>query len=73
MPVVPPVNEKLKAISWKMKKMAIVTTRNVFRRTRSVIKPKGTAMPAAIKPASGSVANTTFPFNCQSLDAIPAV
>ena len=64
MPLVPLVNEKLKAISWKMKKIAIVTTTNVCRRTRSAIKPTGRATPAATSPASGSVAKITFPFNC---------
>ena len=45
-PLEPPVNQKLNAISWKMKKTAIVITMNVCRRTRSAISPNGTAMSA---------------------------
>ena len=35
----PPVNGRLKASSWKTKKIAIVTTTNVCRRVRSAIEP----------------------------------
>ena len=46
----PPVKEKLKAISWKMKKTAIVITMNVCRRTRSATRPNGTAISAPDRP-----------------------
>ena len=65
-PLVPPVNEKLNAISWKMKKKAIVMTTNVCRRTRSATSPSGTAMTAAATAASGSRPNTASPARCQS-------
>ena len=52
-PVVPPVQLKLEAISWKMKKTAMVTTTKVCRRTRSAISPNGTATTTAASPASG--------------------
>jgi hypothetical protein len=66
MPLVPPVNEKLNAISWKMKKNAIVITTNVCLRTRSATSPSGTATAAATTAASGSRANTASPVSCQS-------
>ncbi len=71
--MVPPVNERLNAISWKMKKIAMVITTNVCRRTRSAIRPNGTAMAAATTAASGSRANSAGPVICQSLAATPAV
>ena len=67
------MNEKLEAISWKMKKMAMVTTTNVCRRTRSATRPNGTATTAATTAASGIRANTAFPVRCQSRAAIPTV
>ena len=66
MPLVPPVKEKLNAISWKMKKNAIVITTNVCRLTRSATRPSGTAIAAATTPASGSKPNTASPVSCQS-------
>ena len=73
MPLVPPVKEKLNAISWKMKKMAIVMTTNVCRRTRSATRPTGTAMTAATTAASGSSPNTASPVRFQSRAAIATV
>ena len=52
-PVAPPVQLKLEAISWKMKNTAIVTTTKVCRRTRSATSPNGTATTAATRPPSG--------------------
>ena len=49
-PLDPPVKLKLNAISWKMKKTAIVITMNVCRLTRSAISPNGTAMAAPTRP-----------------------
>ena len=72
--MVPPVRElRLKAISWKMKNTAIVITMNVCRRTRSAIRPNGTAITAPTTAASGSSANTPVPVTCQSLAAMPTV
>jgi hypothetical protein len=73
MPLVPPVKEKLNAISWKMKKNAIVITTNVCRRTRSATRPSGTAMAAATIAASGSSPNTASPDRCQSRAPIATV
>ena len=71
-PMVPPVKEfRLKAISWKMKNTAIVTTMNVCLRTRSAIRPNGTAIAAPTAAASGSSANTPTPLMCQALAAMP--
>ena len=44
MPEVPPVKPRLYAASWKMKKIAIVTTTNVCRRVRSATSPTGIAI-----------------------------
>ena len=63
-PWLPWVKARLKASSWKMKKIAIVTTTNVCRRTRSATSPNGTATAAAASPASGRVAKITSPVRC---------
>ena len=63
---------RLNAMSWKMKKMAIVMTTKVCRRTRSATRPNGTAIRAATTAASGSSANSAVPVICQSLAAMPA-
>ena len=66
-PDVPPVNPRFSASSWKMKKIAMVITTNVWRRTRSATSPNGTAIAAAISPPNGSSANTSQPpGTCQS-------
>ena len=70
-PTLPPVKEKLNAISWKMKNTAIVMTMNVCLRTRSAIRPNGTAITAPTAAASGSSANTATPLMCQALAAMP--
>ena len=70
-PLDPPVNEKLNAISWKMKNTAMVMTMNVCRRTRSAISPNGTAMIAPTAALSGSSAKTVVPSMCQSRAAMP--
>ncbi len=72
-PTLPPVKEKLAAISWKMKNTAIVITMNVCLRTRSATRPNGTAITAPTAAASGSRANTLTPLTCQSLAAMPMV
>ena len=64
---------KLNAISWKMKKKAIVMTMNVCRLTRSAISPNGTAMAAPTRPQSGSSAKTESPVMFQSRAAMPIV
>ena len=51
----------LNAASWKMKKIAIVTTTNVWRRVRNAISPTGTAISAAMIPHSGNSANEGQP------------
>ena len=66
-PDVPPVKLKLYAANWKMKKIAIVTTTNVWRRVRSATSPTGIATSAATRPPKGSSANTAQPpLTCQS-------
>ncbi len=72
-PLDPPVTDRLVAVSWAMKKYAIVTTTKVCRRTRSAISPSGTASTPASAPASGSSAKTASPVRCQSRAAIPTV
>ncbi len=72
-PVAPPVQLKLYAISWKMKKMAMVTTTKVCRRTRSAIRPNGTATAAAARPATGYSAKTTPPTRFRCLDSSATV
>ena len=72
-PLDPPVNDRLVAVSWAMKKNAIVITTNVCRRTRSAISPSGTASTPPRAPASGSSAKTASPVRCQSLAAMPTV
>ena len=70
MPEVPPVKDRLNAASWKMKKIAIVTTTNVWRRVRSATKPTGMAARPATSPPKGSSANTAQPpGTCQSCAA----
>ena len=69
-PLEPPVNQKLNAISWKMKKMAMVITMKVCRRTRSAISPNGTAISAPTAAQSGSSAKAVVPWMCQSRAAI---
>ena len=50
-----------------MKKIAIVTTTNVWRRVRSAIRPTGIAIRPATTPPNGSSANTAQPpATCQS-------
>ena len=61
----------MNAISWKMKKKAIVITMNVCRLTRSAARPNGTAMTAPTAIESGSRANTVVPVMFQSLAAMP--
>ncbi len=58
-------------MSWKMKNTAIVMTTNVWRRTRSAIRPNGIARIAPSSPVSGSSAKTMDPVRCQSWVAIP--
>ncbi len=65
------MNQKLNAISWKMKKTAMVITMNVCRRTRSAISPNGIAITAPTAPQSGSSAKTVVPWTCQSRAAMP--
>ena len=65
------MNQKLNAISWKMKKMAMVITMNVCRRTRSAISPNGIAMAAPTAALSGISAKTAVPSMCQSRAAMP--
>jgi len=66
-PEVPPVKPRLKAQSWNMKKIAIVTTTNVCRRVLSATKPTGIAIAAATRPPNGSSPNTSQPpLKCQS-------
>jgi hypothetical protein len=65
------VNEKLNAISWKMKKTAIVTTMNVCLRTRSAISPNGIAISAPTAALSGSSSKTAVACMCQSRAAMP--
>ena len=60
-PEVPPVKERLDAAFWKMKKNAIVITTKVWRRTRSDIQPKGTAMAIATTPPRGTSQNIAAP------------
>ena len=63
----PPVNPRLVAASWKMKKIAIVTTTNVWRRVRRATSPTGIAISPATIPPNGSSANTGHPpATCQS-------
>ncbi len=61
----PPVKPKLKAISWKMKKIAIVITTNVCRRARRATRPNGTATIAPATAPSGISQNTDSPLRCQ--------
>ena len=61
MPPFPLVNARLKAMSWKMKNTAMVTTTNVCRRTRSAISPNGTAITAPAMPPRGSSQNAVLP------------
>ena len=56
-----------------MKNTAMVITMNVCRRTRSATRPNGTAIAAPTAAASGSSTNTSTPFMCQSLAAMPTV
>ena len=67
MPEVPPVKLRLNAASWKMKKMAIVTTTKVCRRVRSATRPTGIAISPATRPPKSTSANTGHPpATCQS-------
>ena len=67
MPDVPPVKPRLVAASWKMKKMAMVTTTNVWRRVRSATSPTGMAISPATRPPNGSSPKTAHPpVTCQS-------
>jgi len=67
MPVVPLVNGRLNARSWKTKKIAIVTTTKVCRRVRRATRPTGIASSPATSPATGISANTAQPAGtCQS-------
>jgi hypothetical protein len=66
-PAVPPVSGRLNAASWKMKKIAMVTTTNVWRRVRSATIPIGIAASPATRPPTGSSAKTSHPpLKCQS-------
>ena len=73
MPLDPPVQDRLVAVSCAMKKNAIVITTNVCRLTRSAMSPSGTESAAATPPASGSSAKTGSPFSCHALAAMPTV
>ncbi len=65
------MNQKLNAISWKMKKMAMVITMNVCRRTRSAISPNGTAMAAPTAAHERYQREDAVPSMCQSRAAMP--
>ena len=54
-----------------MKKIAMVITMNVCRRTRRAISPNGIAMSAPTAAQSGRSSKTAVPCMCQSRAAMP--